>query len=456
MIAEVLNRDFVLQQLDELRDDLEASSRSLEEDTLFAVLSEAAERERTRSSGQTGFELPAAERRGQDPAPLDDFAFFSHDPIVNLLQSALDEYFDEHPEDLREEPPEDDERRGAGGVATVTDRSLLQPPRRRDDDNRRVFDKFSIGDVRWVRSKLAEGIRAMRGRRGFNMEPAPPCPIDDRCRVVLVGDWATGVPRARDVARAMRHEIDEGQRAGIEQHVIHLGDVYYSGWPHEVRRRFLKHWPVDETEAAAIGSWALNANHDMYSGGYGYFDTLLADPRFALQKGSSFFSLANERWKILGLDTAWEDGALCAPQPAWLDEETRGRSKKVILLSHHQLFSAYDRVSEALGDAVFPILGQQPATAWFWGHEHRCVSFKPTDSVTYPRCLGHGGVPVYMNHGLDDAYPPSVEFEYRESHETLFERWALFGFAVLDFDGATLNVRYIDESGRVHRSERIA
>ena len=32
-------------------------------------------------------------------------------------------------------------------------------------------------------------------------------------------------------------------------------------------------------------SWALNGNHDMYSGGWGYFDHLLADERFSRQRG---------------------------------------------------------------------------------------------------------------------------------------------------------------------------
>jgi hypothetical protein len=42
----------------------------------------------------------------------------------------------------------------------------------------------------------------------------------------------------------MRAELDAGIKAGLEQHVIHLGDVYYSGWEFEYRERLLKYWPV--------------------------------------------------------------------------------------------------------------------------------------------------------------------------------------------------------------------
>ena len=52
---------------------------------------------------------------------------------------------------------------------------------------------------------------------------------------------------------------------------MHLGDVYYSGTEKEVEERFLKVWP---TEAATINR-ALNGNHEMYSGGFGYFKLIL-------------------------------------------------------------------------------------------------------------------------------------------------------------------------------------
>jgi hypothetical protein len=87
-----------------------------------------------------------------------------------------------------------------------------------------------------------------------------------RVRLILVGDWGTGLLRAQKVAAQMRKEIEARSRAGLTQRVIHLGDVYYSGWGHEYRRRFLPLWPVLPEETGRIGSWSPKWHHDMSSG----------------------------------------------------------------------------------------------------------------------------------------------------------------------------------------------
>jgi hypothetical protein len=82
--------------------------------------------------------------------------------------------------------------------------------------------------------------------------------------------------------------------------------------------------------------------------------------------------------------------------------------------------------------------------------------FKPHQGVPYARCVGHGGVPVYMSQGLGDPCPEPGLYEYREYIESDRERWALFGFAVLDFEGPTIGVRYVDEFGREFMTEQIS
>jgi hypothetical protein len=67
-----------------------------------------------------------------------------------------------------------------------------------------------------------------------------PIEVPEQFRLLVVGDWGTGLPRAQKVAEQMRKVLLKGQADGLTaQHVVHLGDVYYSGWDHEYRRRFL-------------------------------------------------------------------------------------------------------------------------------------------------------------------------------------------------------------------------
>ena len=463
MIAEFLNRGVVLDQLAQIIESIEfdvqrdGTAAPAGETDLLRELRAAAARESAASSGPQGFE-PQDTRRSDDVPPLDDYAFISHDQVISLVQSALDEVHDrpEHADKVVDEPPGDD-RRGDSGEPVVTDRTLVDAPEPVQVGDRRLFDRFSVTDVQWVRSKIAEGIRQFRHKKPFVTQPAPPVAVAERFRLVLVGDWGSGIPRAQKVGTLMRQHVDAGRAAGLPVHVLHLGDVYYSGWGHEYRSRFLPYWPVQAAEADAIGSWCLNGNHDMYSGGHAYYEVALGDPRFQRwQQGSSFFSIVNKHWKLLGLDTAWEDHAIVAPQPDWLtDELKRAGGRRTLLFSHHQLFSAYEGVAAEVAAVAAPILALYPATGWFWGHEHRCVVYGAHANVGYSCCLGNGGVPVYMNHNETDAYVAPATYEYRKFIQKGIERWALFGFAVLDFDGPSLTVRYYDEEGRTHRTDTV-
>lgn len=462
MIADLLNRDVVLGHLADVRTFVASEiARGREDDLglaekqrLIDELEAAERRERTQSSGQHGHDAPPA-ARARAGRSLDEASYFSRDPIVSLLQSVLDEYYAQ-PEHAHLVVTTPAARAGEPLDVAVTDRALAPLPPPDGGAQARVFEKFSITDIRWVRSKLAEGITMLRGRHPFNTRPAAPAALADRARLVLAGDWATGLPRAQKVARQMRHAVEEALAGGVPVHVIHLGDVYYSGWRHEYLRRFLPYWPVRPEEADRVGSWCLNGNHDMYAGGYGYYQVALGDPRFARQQGSSFFSLVNRHWKILGLDTAWTDHGLEDPQADWLAAELADAgTRRTMLMSHHQLFSVYEDAAQDLAAKVVPVLARTPVTAWFWGHEHRCMVYAPHQHVDHARCIGHAGVPVYMWHDERDPYPPPGTYEYRRFLQDGFERWALFGLAVLDFDGPRLHVRYIDENGFTHYSEAI-
>ncbi|HEX4961109.1 MAG TPA: metallophosphoesterase [Thermoanaerobaculia bacterium] len=464
MIAQVLNRQFVLDQLEEVRQILQDAAAperrgatGIEPAAAAAALAEldaVRVKEAAASSGQPGFEPPPPERRGEEAAPLDDFSFFSRDAVLSNLQSALEQVMREKEELVSAELPDD--RRSFDADVAVTDVSLKDVPApTRDLDGRRIFDKFSVTDIRWVSALLSEGVRKLRGRYPFPDEPAAPVRIGDRARLLVVGDWGSGLPRAQKVAQEMRKVLDEGIANRREQHVLHLGDVYYSGWEYEYRDRFLSYWPVRLGEEETITSWNLNGNHDMYSGGHAFYGYALQDPRFKRQQGKSHFSLQNDHWTLLGLDTAWEDGGLAGHQAQWAAATLTGASGKGMLLSHHQIFSAYESGNPVLSEKIAPVLATGRVKSWIWGHEHRCVFYGPHQGVDVARCLGHGGVPVYMTHTIDDPYPAPSFYEYRNFIDKGLEHWALFGFAVLDFDGPVIHVRYLDENGKEHQSEQI-
>lgn len=476
MIEEILSRQYVLGELKKHLDRVkvrglesrrrgdeapegshELSHRDYVE--AHAAMEQSLAADEQKSSGQPGFDdittagRPGADSGSTDAAPpIDDLSFFSRDPVISNFQSALEAYLEDRQPDAI-----DAGRRGATASA-VTERSLIGV----DDGGRRLLEQFSITDPRWIDSLIAMGITKFRGKHDFVPNLDHRHPIDDRCRMLMVGDWGSGLDRAQMVSDQMRTFLDHGKVDGLQQHVVHLGGVYYSGWEREVKKRFLKYWPIFQSEAGEITSWSANANHDMYSGGFGYYDTLLGDERFKNQRGSSIFVMANSHWRILGLDTAWDDHGLKAPQPDWVKNqvaEAKQAGQKVMLLSHHQPFSAYEDNdgAEKLVDALAPVLNQDPPLidAWFWGHEHRCVVYDTQMGIRFPSCVGHGGIPVYQKHDAGDPLPGGVKWEYRGRFKEGHVQWAKFGFAVLDLDGPSIRIRYVDEDGMIGRDEVI-
>jgi hypothetical protein len=375
--------------------------------------------------------------------------YIPRSPELSNLQSAIELYFLEKRSETVETPPPDGRRGGAPAQLTIWQEYL---------EGRRLLGPFEQTDVGWINSWFAKGIRQFRGKHEFVGRPVRKEPIvlpDENLRIVVFGDWGSGIPRAVKVGELVERELHDPNVKGWKKHVIHLGDVYYSGWEYEYRNRFLDHWPVKLEEKDTIGSFTLNGNHDMYSGGWAYYDYALADPRFAAWQGkSSLFQLANNYWQIFGLDTSHDDAGLKGDQADWVRGAAR-KGLKTMLLSHHQYCSAYEKAPQTVIDKIQPVLTELDVAAWLWGHEHRCVTYRDVPRVRFPRCIGHGGVPVYQTHDLNSRIPSPGEWEYRDSIDAGIERWAKFGYAVLDFQREKIAVRYMDEAGGQDRHEEL-
>jgi hypothetical protein len=371
--------------------------------------------------------------------------YLARDPTVSLIQSSLDL-------ELR--------KRGVPDSTPVHPTLWSRIVRRvRSILHHRRFEPTDAGWVINVGEAMLD--RLAKGTHEFNETPARH-EISDDARILVVGDWGTGLLRAKAVATFMAEEVAEALAAGRQVHVVHLGDVYYSGLPEECRRHVLALWPVTAKQARqGVTSWSLNGNHDMYGGGFGYFDCLLADERFSAQrspdgKTTSFFRLFSGSWDLVGLDTSWSPdvlsqghrGVLQDPQADFVKAVARDSHRKLILLSHHQLTSVYDKRDvdppTILHNKLAPLLQEGRVTGWLWGHEHRCMGFEADQGVKFPRCIGNGGVPVLVDSG---EIPKPGLWEARDFSDERGDHWARFGFAILDLAGDEIRVRYRNDQG---------
>jgi calcineurin-like phosphoesterase family protein len=267
--------------------------------------------------------------------------------------------------------------------------------------------RYSIVDPLWAellvqyeKSRFADAVDSYPRHR--TLDDFILAPMPDDVTIALVADWATGTPSARAILEQIAT-----QKPDI---VIHLGDVYFSGLPDEVRTHF-----VEIFDAVFGARWprvlSLAGNHDRYSGGRGFLELLSK-----LDQPASYFCLQNKSWQLLAMDTGYHDRnpgrrranitELEETEVAYhLDKARRfGGERGTILLSHHQLFSSVGigrseggdplAVNPKLHAALASILGD--VAWWFWGHEHNLSIFAPYAGLERGRGIGSGAIPVLV------------------------------------------------------------
>jgi len=279
--------------------------------------------------------------------------------------------------------------------------------------------------------------------------------LPDRARIAMVGDWGTGLYGAPVSATTIA-------KSGGFDLLLHLGDVYYSGTEKEIEDRFLAVWPT----ASGKVSRALNSNHEMYSGGFGYFKKTLG----AFKQAASYFAIQNQHWLLIGLDTAYVDHDMDQTQVGWVNQVVKNAGgRKIVLFSHQQLFSRLSGQGPKLYAALKPLLDGKLVTAWYWGHEHQCVLYdRHAGFNLWGRCLGHGGIPEPRNPEVKTAAPerqahamswkrlgatpdsPSClvldgRNEYIKGKE---EKFAPHGYMTIDLDGPKLTERIFTPDGK--------
>lgn len=322
--------------------------------------------------------------------------------------------------------------------------------------------RFGPCDIRWIEPTLLKlATDFTHDKYPFPDRRPGTVALSDRSRVFVIGDWATGLPQALNVARSVKSQLEATDPA-IECHVVHLGDTYYAGLEEEYKYRFLPFWPVEE--GSRVRSWAINGNHDMYSGGHGYFEVLLKDPRFQAQQESSYFCLGNQHWRLIGLDDSYTDPdapSLAGSQVEWLEQLLAPVDRPgSILLTHHQAFSAWEAVNSTMVEQVSGVIGARQVEGWLWGHEHRAAVYKPgveyghyKNSAAYTAIVGHGGVPNLVS-GPEAPPPPDavdqkcIDWQNTDNYTVAEDTWSNGGYAVVDFDGESASIQFFNELGQ--------
>ena len=245
-----------------------------------------------------------------------------------------------------------------------------------------------------------------------------PLPEVGTLTIGILGDWGTGEPVAEAVLKNLM--------LANPDLIIHVGDIYYAGTEEQCKDSFLK---VIRTYAPKTPIYTLPGNHEYYSGGAGYYSVLPQLNQLPQVQQASFFCLYNIWLQLQGMDTGYnasnliEDIAGDEPatslndsdpqheETAWLMHQiTNGvaASRRIILLSHHQPYSAYGSIAKQplnpnLLNSFAGPLAAGNITAWLWGHEHVCEVYRSPISLPSPvgktyevkgRCLGHSAFPV--------------------------------------------------------------
>jgi hypothetical protein len=322
------------------------------------------------------------------------------------------------------------------------------------------FEQFGVTDPGWIECVIDGFQTLLHGKAAFIQHQSLSdflFAIDDQTTIAIVGDWGAD----NDAAKAVAKQIT----AKHPKIVIHLGDIYYAGQRNEAETA-LNMWPLADPTTGVIPprtSFALNGNHEMFSGGRAYFETVL--PKFGQQ--ASYFGLRNNNWQILAFDSAYIEHRLVPSddnvdtrlhsQWNWLVDKMRNSKLPTILLSHHEPVSAFaqehsDGMNLRSDFEKFIAAAGRHIFGWFFGHEHRCTIYDDPNIPYSARLIGHGCIP-HTAPPKGQQPEPGCESFSNMNFATNKKGDAMSGFALLKFDSNQIDIQYINEDGSLFMEE---
>jgi Calcineurin-like phosphoesterase len=291
----------------------------------------------------------------------------------------------------------------------------------------------------------------------YRLNENPVIDLKGASKLAIIGDWGTGLGQAKLVL---------GQVADMKPDILlHLGDVYFAGTQAETQNNFLS---ICRSTLGNIPVFSLCGNHDMYSGGAGYYSLL-----DQIGQQASYFCLQNDDWMFLAMDTGFHDNnpftistkmTQLVTEGAWsetawhLNQIKNAGNRKIVLLSHHQLFSPFSSVGSVNGEqyAYNPNLYQIFAPIlskvewWFWGHEHTLGIYGDYMGLKRGRCVGASAVPVFQD---QQSYATANGLKTVDGTMPTWDANGVLGgsagaynncFAMMTLTGASAEVRYYE------------
>jgi hypothetical protein len=295
----------------------------------------------------------------------------------------------------------------------------------------------------------------MKDRQGRPVAP------EQKISVALFSDFGTGVYHSRYIAKHL---------AGLDpDYAIHLGDVYYAGRASELRDYFTA--PL-EPVIMRSHLFAMNANHEMFSGAIPYFDSM-AERRttkagwMTQEQEGSYFCLRNKKYQIIAIDTAYHQNGRHAVQELnqWLgarlrEGKTATPQRMNILLSPNEPYALGDKKFSDLYHDLKDFIQKKLIDFWFWGNTHYGALFDRSSQAPFiGSCIGHAGHPIYKK-DVEKNHAKHLELKQKSNGipSTLwvdlspkFPEWtklrpdlANHGFCLLELEGDKIRLTYYD------------
>ena len=326
---------------------------------------------------------------------------------------------------------------------SVTDLVKLNP-KAASIDRQQLTAKMGDCDPRWVEPalKYAEFLlkcqpvpyRVYRDLSDFVL------PMNDTCRIAIIGDWGTGQDAAKTVLAQMarKNRISRSTSATfiIPAPILKRPTTFTTSgkrcWAIQNHSR----WPATTICSAAAARTTICSIS--WTAGQLF---LPAQRQFPNHRSRYRPERPPAGWNPAHLSSGHGSGVAAG-------QDQDGREAPNILLSHHQLFSAWEAIA---GQNVNPKLQAQVqdllpnVSVWLWGHEHNQVIYGRWAGVL-ARCIGHGGFPIGATElGPNVKYtevPIVANTALGIDADGVFMR---HGYAIIELTGQDATIAYYDD-----------